>query len=62
MNSNHTAEMANCLRRALEMPISEQHSRMSKLRGKIKREDIFAWRDDFYESMRSIGTLSAPVH
>jgi len=54
VNPYHTAEVARILQLALNMPRQEQRTRMRQLRAKIKREDIFVWRDAFYRSVEMI--------
>ena len=52
VNPNHTAEVAHTLRIALDMPKEERQKRMRQMRAKIQRENIFAWRDAFYRSIK----------
>ena len=48
VNPYHTRAVAEAIRRACEMPLPEQRKRMRKLRARIRRENIFRWRDSFY--------------
>jgi alpha,alpha-trehalose-phosphate synthase [UDP-forming] len=47
VNPYHTRAVAEAIRRAYEMPLAEQRKRMRKLRTRVRREDIFWWRDSF---------------
>ena len=40
------------LKQALEMPASERHRRMLRLRRTIRQNDILRWRDRIFEQMR----------
>jgi trehalose 6-phosphate synthase/phosphatase len=51
VNPNHTAEVARCLDSVLKMPLLEQRARMRPMRAKIRRENIFAWRDEFLSQL-----------
>ena len=43
--------VANALNRAIHMPRDERRTRMSRLRGEIRRHDILRWRDDFFAAL-----------
>jgi trehalose 6-phosphate synthase/phosphatase len=47
VNPYHTSAVAEAIRMACEMPLTEQHKRMRKMRGRVRHEDIFHWRDSF---------------
>jgi len=47
VNPYHTRAVAEAIRKACEMPQSEQRRRMRKSRARIRREDIYQWRDAF---------------
>ena len=47
VNPYHTRAVAEAIRRACAMPLAEQRQRMRKLRARIRRENIFRWRDSF---------------
>ncbi|MGB8768812.1 MAG: trehalose-6-phosphate synthase [Candidatus Korobacteraceae bacterium] len=47
VNPYHTRAVAEAIRRAYEMPLSEQRVRMRKLRARVRQENIFRWRDSF---------------
>jgi trehalose-6-phosphate synthase len=47
VNPYHTRAVAEAIRMAYEMPISEQRKRMRKLRFRIGQENIFWWRREF---------------
>ncbi len=50
VNPYHTRAVADAIRVALDMPPDEQRRRMRKLRVRIRREDIYHWRDTFCRS------------
>ena len=54
---NHTAEVARTLHLAFEMPLEERQTRMRQMRAKIRKENIFVWRDAFYRSVQFIRDL-----
>ena len=47
VNPYHTRAVAEAISRACEMPLPEQRKRMRRLRARIRRENIFRWRDSF---------------
>ena len=47
VNPYHTRAVAEAIRNACEMSPAEQRRRMRKLRARIRREDIYRWRDSF---------------
>lgn len=47
VNPYHTRAVAEAIRSATLMPPAEQRSRMRKLRARIRRENIYRWRDSF---------------
>lgn len=47
VNPYHTRAVAEAIRNAYEMPASEQRRRMRKSRARVRREDIYRWRDAF---------------
>ncbi|MGA8151257.1 MAG: trehalose-6-phosphate synthase [Terriglobales bacterium] len=47
VNPYHTRAVAEAIRSACEMPLPEQRRRMRELRARIRRENIFRWRDSF---------------
>lgn len=49
VNPYHTRAVAEAIRGATVMPPTEQRSRMRKLRARIRRENIYRWRDSFCE-------------
>ncbi len=50
VNPYHTRAVAQAIRRACEMPLREQRTRMRKLRARIRQDDIYRWRDAFCSS------------
>ena len=57
VNPNHTAEVAHTLHTAVEMPSHEQQTRMRRMRAKIRKGNVFVWRDAFYRSVQFIPEL-----
>jgi trehalose 6-phosphate synthase/phosphatase len=57
VNPNHTAEVARTLHLAFAMPLEERQARMRQMRAKIRKENIFVWRDAFYRSIQFIRDL-----
>ncbi|HUO24458.1 MAG TPA: trehalose-6-phosphate synthase [Candidatus Aquilonibacter sp.] len=47
VNPYHTRAVAEAIRSACEMSPAEQRQRMRKMRARIRREDIYRWRDSF---------------
>ncbi|WP_075590266.1 bifunctional alpha,alpha-trehalose-phosphate synthase (UDP-forming)/trehalose-phosphatase [Labilibacter marinus] len=45
-------EMADSINQALTMPIEEQKSRISFMRERIQRYDVFKWADEFVKSLK----------
>jgi trehalose 6-phosphate synthase len=54
VNPYHTRSVAAAIRNACEMPVAEQRKRMRRARGRIRRENIFRWRDSFCSSREVI--------
>ncbi len=44
---------ADAMRRALSMPLAERRERHASLMRSIRREDVFAWRNDFLGRLRA---------
>ena len=59
VNPYHTRAVADAIRVALEMPLDEQRRRMRKLRARVRREDIYHWRDAFCRSGDDLAGLFA---
>ena len=57
VNPYHTLAVAEAIRAACEMPIAQQRQRMRKLRARIRRENIFWWRDSFCNCREAIARL-----
>lgn len=57
VNPNHTAEVARTLHLAFEMPLHERQLRMRQLRAKVRKENIFVWRDAFARSVELVRDL-----
>ena len=47
VNPYHTRAVAEAIRNACEMSPAEQRRRMRKSRARVRREDIYRWRDSF---------------
>lgn len=54
VNPYHTRAVAEAIRLACEMPLSEQRRRMRKSRARVRREDIYRWRDSFCSCREAI--------
>ncbi|MGC2195573.1 MAG: trehalose-6-phosphate synthase [Terriglobales bacterium] len=62
VNPYHTRAVAEAIRVSCDMPPAEQRRRMRKSRARVRREDIYRWRDSFCGCREAIGpTLSAAV-
>ncbi len=59
VNPYHTRAVAEAIRLACEMPPAEQRKRMNRLRGRVRREDIFRWRDSFWACGRELPSQPA---
>ena len=57
VNPYHTRAVANAIWSALRMSAAEQRRRMLRLRARIRREDVFHWRDSFCRSGDLTATL-----
>ena len=62
VNPYHTRAVAEAIRVALEMPLDEQRRRMRKLRKRLRRENVFRWRDSFCRSSDLMAGQVAPGH
>ena len=60
VNPYHTRAVAQAIRRAYDMPLPEQRTRMRKLRARVRRENIFHWRDSFCGSREPVGSAREP--
>ncbi len=58
VNPYHTSVVAEAIRRACEMPLPDQQKRMRKLRARVRRENIYRWRDSFCRNRDVIAQLS----
>lgn len=57
VNPYHTRAVADAIRRACELPPPEQRKRMRKLRARIRRDNIYRWRDSFCRHRESVNRL-----
>lgn len=55
VNPYHTRAVAEAIRAATHMPAAEQRNRMRKLRARIRRDNIYRWRDSFCQCDDVIG-------
>ncbi len=51
--------VANALNRSIHMARDERRTRMSRLRGEIRRHDILRWRDDFFAALSTKASNSS---
>jgi trehalose 6-phosphate synthase/phosphatase len=59
VNPYHTRAVAEAIRTACEMSPTEQRERMRKLRARVRRENIFRWRDSFCNCRAATGVESS---
>ncbi|MCW3808054.1 bifunctional alpha,alpha-trehalose-phosphate synthase (UDP-forming)/trehalose-phosphatase [Plebeiibacterium marinum] len=50
-------EMADCIHQALTMPVDEQKSRMSFMKERIQRYDVFKWANEFIKSLKKAESI-----
>ena len=62
VNPYHIRAVADAIRVALEMPLEEQRRRMRKLRARVRKEDIYHWRDSFCRSGDAVGSPRVAAH
>jgi trehalose 6-phosphate synthase/phosphatase len=55
VNPYHTRAVAEAIHRAYAMPLKEQRKRMRSMRSRVRRENIFHWRDSFCHCRESAG-------
>ena len=55
INPNSPEEIADALRRALQMPLAERRRRWEALNENVQREDVTAWRDRFVKALAATG-------
>ncbi|HYD45274.1 MAG TPA: trehalose-6-phosphate synthase, partial [Phenylobacterium sp.] len=55
INPNSPEEIADALRRALQMPLAERRRRWEALNENVQREDVTAWRDRFVQALAAAG-------
>jgi trehalose 6-phosphate synthase/phosphatase len=60
VNPYHTKAVAEALRYAYDMPFDEQRRRMRRLRARVRRDDIFRWRDAFCACSAPIDVAPPP--
>lgn len=57
INPNNIGEITRALVRALNMPLTEQESRMKQMRGLVARFNIFHWVKIFMEKLKEVKEL-----
>ena len=59
VNPYDIEQLAESIRRALEMPPEERHSRMQRMRGIVKEHNVYRWAADLILELAEI-RLDAP--
>ena len=54
VNPNFKEQIGEALRTALEMPLEEQHKRMSVMQTRVKDYDVIRWATEFLESLAEV--------
>ena len=54
-NPYNIAEIGEAIRRALQMPPSEQHMRMKTLRGRVKDYNVYRWAAELIKAVANLG-------
>ncbi|MBI3305807.1 trehalose-6-phosphate synthase [Candidatus Nomurabacteria bacterium] len=54
-NPYNVSEIGEAIKRALEMPPSEQHLRMKTLRGRVKDYNVYRWAAEFIKVVANLG-------
>jgi trehalose 6-phosphate synthase/phosphatase len=54
INPNDTDEIAENIRKGLEMPEDEQQTRLQQMRKRIKTYDVKTWAVDYFEEMENV--------
>ncbi len=54
INPNSTAEIADAIKTALEMPEAEQTARLEAMQRRLKRYDVVRWAQDFLQSLAKV--------
>lgn len=57
INPNNKNEIADSIKKALEMPVEEQKEINSFLRERIKRYDVKRWASDFIQSLNNMSSI-----
>lgn len=52
--------MADTIRQAIEMPAEERRKRMTTLRQRVRRNDIFRWVNGYLNALSEAGSVSLP--
>jgi trehalose 6-phosphate synthase len=56
VNPYDIEQMADSIKTALEMPVSEQKSRMKRLRSEVENNNIYRWSSEIIKAMMAIKT------
>lgn len=62
VNPRDITQTAEAIREALTMPAAEARSRMTTLRAGVRRQDVFAWAEDFIRTLRTGSDEHASGH
>jgi trehalose 6-phosphate synthase len=53
-------DVADAIRRALDMPLAERRARWEALAGGVRRDDVAAWRDAYVSRLRTVSDDTRP--
>jgi len=61
VNPNNQMEIAQAIKDALEMPLSERRKRVSLMQERIKRYDVVRWAEDFIANLAQIKDMQSQL-
>jgi len=61
VNPNNVDQIADAIREALEMPVSEQQEKNERMHRRLKRYDIHYWAQDFMEKLDAASALQSSL-
>ncbi|MBN2354634.1 bifunctional alpha,alpha-trehalose-phosphate synthase (UDP-forming)/trehalose-phosphatase [candidate division KSB1 bacterium] len=61
INPNDVDNIAEALNMALKMPEEQQKERMSKMRQRLQRYDVFRWSNSFIQTLNEAGDVSNTI-
>lgn len=61
VNPNNIDQIAEAIREALEMPVSEQQEKNERMHRRLKRYDIHYWAQDFMEKLDAASALQSSL-